>query len=303
MIKPNFFIIGAPKCGTTALSEYLRGHPDVYMSVIKEPGYFASDLPGLQLVSDKGGYEKLFQEATIKQSIAIGEASPSYLLSKNAVKQMHQYNPDSKLIIMLRNPLDVLLSYHSQLVFSLFENENNLSIAWKLQKDRMVGRKIPASCREAGLLQYRDVISFGSQIARVYSVFPEEQVMIILFEEFCEDTKKIYENVLSFLNVPSDNRSVFPVVNSAKEARFYWLNRLLHARSSKNALNHMQKIINVQLLKGFIHLHSLLKSFNIRKAPPNKLPTNVRKQILDEIYPDICLLEDVLNMDLGKWKS
>ena len=108
MRKPNLFIVGAPKSGTTALYEYLKVHPEIFMSAYKEPHYFGSDLRGPRMEQFRGNdrkYLSLFAAATNEKWV--GEASIWYLYSQRAAQEIKAYDPNAAIIIMLRNPLEM----------------------------------------------------------------------------------------------------------------------------------------------------------------------------------------------------
>jgi len=215
MNKPNFFIVGAPKCGTTALSEYLRDNPNIYISEPKEPHYFTFDFEQYRVTKTWEEYAHLFAESSSEHT-AIGEGSVFYLFSTVALNKIKEYDPKAKIIVMLRNPVDMIYSFHSQLVFTADESENSFEKAWRLQKTRQQGKQIPSQCREAAFLQYAEMGKLGEQIERLKAVFPPEQVEIILFEDFVKSTKNIYDQVLEFLAVPNDGRTEFIRINENK---------------------------------------------------------------------------------------
>ncbi len=220
MARPNFFIAGAPKCGTTALFEYLRRHPDIFVPdpARKESHYFADDLPGLQRYGPHGDYFRLFDRAQPHHQ-SIGEASVYYLYSSVALARIRKYDPEARIIAMFRNPLEAVYSYHSQLLHSLNEDVGDFRQAWRLQADRQQGSDIPRTCLEPSVLQYRDVFQFGSQCERLLSYFPAEQVKIVLFDEFVRTTRRVYGEILAFLGVPDDHRVSFPRVNENRQLR------------------------------------------------------------------------------------
>src|SRR3990167_9603139 len=104
--KPNFFILGAPRCGTTSLSTYLREHPNVFFSFPKEVNFFSSDIYSSTLCSDISSYLKLFSNSE-EIHLAVGEGSVFYLASNCAVPSILQFNPQAKFIVMVRNPVDM----------------------------------------------------------------------------------------------------------------------------------------------------------------------------------------------------
>src|SRR3972149_11450918 len=108
---PNFFIVGAPKCGTTAMYTYLKQHPEVFMSDLKELHFFGTDHHRINYTPyTKEQYLSFFDGAGDKRRI--GEASTSYLYSERAAVEIKEFNPFARIIIMLRNPVDVMYAYH-----------------------------------------------------------------------------------------------------------------------------------------------------------------------------------------------
>jgi len=300
MPKANFFIVGAPKCGTTALSQYLRNHQQIYMTTPKEPGFFSEDLPGLRYVQSLDEYDRLYRLASLTGFPARGEASPSYLRSRVAIERIREYNPAAKLIVMLRNPLEMLLSYHAQLVFSLYEDQTDFDTAWRLQSERAAGRCIPARCREPGLLRYREIALLGDQLERVYRVFPREQVLVVLHDEFRRDTRAVYEKALAFLGLPSDGRTDFPAVNRAKIARWAWLNRLLHTPPDW-ALDLLRKLSGSRLHNLAVSVHGRLNALNSIARRPTLPGLLVRQELVAILRPQAEKLELLLGIKLPHW--
>jgi Sulfotransferase domain len=216
--KPNFFIVGAPKCGTTALSEYLREHPQVFFSHRKELHYFAINLPNYRRVTQESDYLQFFSGAS-PQHRALGEGSVYYLYSGQALEKIREFNPAAKIIVMLRNPIDLVYSLHGQLLYSCNEDERDFPTAWALQEDRARGHRVPATCRDPKVLMYRDVGRLGSQCERLLDIFPTTQVKFLLTDDFRIRTPEVYREVLDFLGVEPDGRLRFERVNESKTYR------------------------------------------------------------------------------------
>lgn len=142
MKPPNFFIVGAPKCGTTTLWTYLYEHPNCYMTPTKEPNYFTTDLQPFYKIDSRDEYIKLFEGAG-ESHIAVGEASTAYLLSHEAMKNIYNFDPKAKIIVMLRNPVDLVYSYHLFRVFLGVERVRSFDRVWEIQEDRKNGKNIP----------------------------------------------------------------------------------------------------------------------------------------------------------------
>lgn len=208
-VTPNFFIVGAPKCGTTALYEYLRPHPSIFMPRHKEPHYFASDLGTYPFIKTLDDYRRLFDGAG-PQHLRVGEASVYYLRSATAIANIRAFNPDAKLIAMFRNPVEMVHSLHSQLLYVAEENESDFEAAWRLQERRRQGEALPPGSRGGFLVQYFEVGQFGTQVQRVLSHFPRDQVKLILFDDFAASPQAVYDDVIAFLGIPHDGRSEFP---------------------------------------------------------------------------------------------
>ena len=208
---PNFFIVGAPKCGTSAMFHYLEKHPDVYMYPRKEPDFFAEDLKAPENrhgYSDSAwdSYLDLFKHAG-DQSI-IGEGTTWYLYSDEAASRIHDFNPDAKILIMLRNPTDQMYSLHSQLVYmgvekiSSFDNAvTGEAVADRTQHQLAhFPRYMPPTMTNKKLL-YKEIARFTGQIQRYWDVFGRDQVHIVLHDDLKRNPRTVYKQVLEFLEV------------------------------------------------------------------------------------------------------
>ncbi|MBN2328224.1 MAG: sulfotransferase, partial [Candidatus Omnitrophica bacterium] len=167
--KPNFFIVGAPKCGTTALATYLSEHPQVYFSKPKEIHYFSTDFYDFGFKGTVNDYlANYFSKSINKQHLRIGEGSTWYLYSEKALENIFKFNKESKIIVMIRKPSDMVYSLHSQLLFSGFENISDFYEAWNMQDKRRGGYNIPKWCKEKKFLLYGDIAKYSFQLERVY---------------------------------------------------------------------------------------------------------------------------------------
>ena len=208
MNKPNFFIVGAPKCGTSSMVEYLSQHPDIFMpeerttTGKKELHFFGADLGSLAIPQNEKQYLKFFAKATTEKKI--GEASTGYLYSRDAAREIFEFNPSSQIIIMLRNPTDMLYSLHSQKLYNGTENIRNFEEALDAEEDRRKGRRIPRLCRFPKGLLYTEVVKYTEQVERYMEVFGREKVMVIIFDDFVSDTAGVYKETLEFLGVDAN---------------------------------------------------------------------------------------------------
>ena len=171
MKKPNFFILGAPKCGTTSLAAWLSQHPQVFMSPAKEPHHFNADHKN-RGYKERSHYESLFSRAK-DHHIAVGEASVWYLYSQVAVSLIEEYSPESRYIVCLRNPVDMAYSLHEQQLVSGNEHLNCFSEAWELSDQRLKANSVSRWCVEPSQLAYGEACKLGGQMERLYDRVPK----------------------------------------------------------------------------------------------------------------------------------
>ena len=303
MKRPNFFISGAPRCGTTALYTYLSEHPNIFMSEVKELNYFADDFPNVQKVAFNSpeDYLKVFADAD-ERHIAVGEASPFYLFSKVAFENMHAFDPDAKIVISLRNPVDFIQSYHQLNLSLLREDEPDLAKAWDLQPLRRQGQRIPKSARQVDLLMYGEVGQFGKYVQRLFEIFPREQVKIILLDDLTRDTKSVYEDILAFLGVPSDGRTEFPQVNANFENKSQFLAKLFHPpQSVYKAFMKFISLFGVGFTKWVSVVYNRIERLNTTQTRRSQMDPALRARLAEHFRPDIELLAKLLERDLSAW--
>jgi ribosomal protein S17E len=293
MRKPNFFIVGAPKCGTTAMYTYLKQHPDIFMPEAKEPCFFGKDLTYRIPRITRRQYLDLFRKAGSER--AVGEASTSYLYSREAAREIYDFNPLSRIIIMLRNPVDVLYSYHSQLLYLGSEEIQDFEHALEAEKDRKQGRRIPRGSRSLFSLLYKERVRFTEQVGRYLEVFGQENVHVILFDEFIGDTARIFRETLEFLGVDGKFKTRFGIVNPNTRVKSRLFRNVIRGYPTRLIARHLlpAKIRK----KGF----DLLSRWNtvIDDRPP--LDSLLRKRLEQEFAPEVISLSELIGRDLRHW--
>lgn len=297
-MKPNFFIIGAPKAGTTSLSEYLRTHPNVFMSDPKEIHFFATDFPRYRFVETMADYLQLFSNAQNSHK-AIGEASVYYLYSDTAVKKIKEFNPDARIIVMLREPIQLAYSQHSEMVFNCNEDMNDFQTAWELQNERKKGKQVPPGCRDVKVLLYKGIASMGFQVNRLLSFFSQENIHFIWLEELKNNPRKMYLDVLNFLEVPDDGKIDFPNINSNKKYRWKWM-----AKISQTPPLFIVNIVRSMRLNFGISLGpliSIVRNFNRQNAQRPSLDPVFIQRLKQDFKKDIQLLSKITGKKLDHW--
>ncbi len=299
-VKPNFFIVGAPKCGTTALYRYLRLHPNIYMPAKKEPHFFARDLGSYPAIQTMEDYSALFMGAEPRHR-RIGEASVYYLRSEVAVPNILAYNPEARIIAMFRNPVDMVYSFHSQLLYWSEEVVNDFETAWRLQEPRSRGIDLPRGSRGAFLLQYREMARFGTQAQRLLSAAPAQQVKLILYDDFAASPRQRYNEVVEFLGLPPDGRSEFPRINDNKRARVAWLRNLI--RKPPPALREAYRGVKSRVGRKRLDAirQGVLERLTVKERREPLSPA-FRAELVEVFRDEVALLGRLLGRDLGHWE-
>lgn len=296
MNKPNFFIIGFPKCGTTSLANYLSEHSDILFSKIKEPHYFSSDFtdPVLRRACSEEAYLDLFADDRHDWR-AIGEASTGYIFSKVAIENILRFTEKPKIIVVLRNPMELVFSEHAQMLRSGHEDIDDFYEAWKLSNDRMKGEMLPQKKTANILVSYKEFGRVGSYLDAVIKKVGRENLHLIVFDDMQNDIRSVYKRLLSFIDVPDDERIEFDVWNTRRFHRYNLLARFINDPPEKLlALNDLiKKTIGINEI-GFINW---LRTKNLRKKEiitSDCVLTEIRASFDEEIR----LVESLLSRKL-----
>lgn len=287
-MKVDFFIVGAPKSGTTSLYHYLDEHPQVEMSTQKEPDYFsdaAIQKQGLYYGNNRiDTVEKYYSLFNVKgKNVIFGEASVSYLFYKNVASDIKKYNVNAKIIIMLRNPIDrafshYLMDYRLGLVSDSFEE-----IIYKTS----VNKKAHLYYQ-----QYIQISEYAKQIARYYKEFDADKIMLIDYEDFKKDVGKIVKSVYNFLGINEEYRAE---INKKHNTFTMPKNKLIRF---------IYSFVFIRNILTFLFPESLVKSirsvlFKQNKKP--KLSDDTREYLKHFFKDDIMEVSQLLHKDFSKW--
>lgn len=303
---PDFFLVGAPRCGTTALSRYLADNPQVCFSRPKEPHYFALLAPDASLDDLETAYLSRHFAHHHAGHRAIGEGSVSYLYSPHAIERILAVNPDARFIAMLRNPLEMLPSYHLRMLFILCEDVEDFAAAWRLQDARARGEHVPRHCIDARLLLYREVARYGVQIERLYRVAGRERCHVVVFDDLARDPAAVYREVLKFIGVDDDGRTAFKRRFPSRIYRSRWLQELLYSVRSRraHAVDTLQRTARVN--KGPGRRKSLVKRlarWNRIERRPAPLDAEMTATLRAALADDVAMLSGLLGRDLRHWSA
>lgn len=274
MTLPNFLIIGVAKGGTTSLHHYLRQHPEIYLTPVKETNFFWTEARahGRKTVQTLAEYERLFDGASTQK--AIGEISPQYLNSETAAERIRRDLPDVRLVVSLRNPADRAWSDYLGRVRILRESGT-------FEDAIRSGRP----CLERGF--------YFTLLKRYYDRFLREQIHVMLYDDFAADQHAALRALFTFLGVNPDAAiDTRTKHNQAAVPRSVRLNRVL-----------WPLIVAVQNLVPYrwrgSGLLAALLSKTYQSAPP--LAPELRRQLRDRYRDDIIATAELIRRDLSRW--
>jgi Sulfotransferase domain len=283
--KPNFFIVGAPRCGTGSLWTYLKGHPEIYMSTPKELYFFDTDLrENSESLPSLEQYLAVFSAAGKKKKI--GEATPSYLRSEHAPKAIKAFSPGAQIIIMLRNPIDVMYSLHRSALDGL-EPITDFEVALEADASR-TGRE---------LVGYREFTQFPEQVERYFDLFGRKNVHTIIYDDLKKSSAAVYESTLRFLGVKLGFAPAFTVMGANRYVRNLPLQRIL-VRPPR-AVHVIGRTLVPRGLRVQIRARLLNLNTVVRARPP--LDPELRRRLQREFEAKVERLSKLLGRDLSGW--
>lgn len=289
--RPDFFIVGAPKCGTSSFHTYLGQHPEIFMSHDKEPTFFGSDIRRVRTpYPTLDAYLALFRDA--REGQRVGESSVAYLGSRRAPEEIYAFDPESQIVIMLRNPVDVMYSLHGHLVFIGEEELADFGEALDAEERRATEAVPP-------YLLYRNVVRFGEQVERWLTVFGASKVHTIIHDDLTRNLQAEFEGTLRFLEVDTTFRPSFTTVNAGRRPRSQALHRFL-LRPSRPARAVVRAVVPSSWRTGVV---ATLRDLNGRTAKRPPLAPELRRTLSDELAPEVARLGRLLSRDLSHWSS
>ena len=277
-IWPNFFIVGAPRSGTTSLYIYLRGVPGIYMSPVKEPNYFAPDLytryRGKPILAfgkyfcNRAKYLELFEN--VKDEVAVGEASASYLSDYETPGRIKEAVPSARIIMILRDPVERAYSHYLMKV----------DAGWQ---------RVPFE--EAARTDfYLEPSLYAKQVQRYLDAFGSDHVKILIFEEFVQYPRKAVSEVLNFLGVSAEPPAIVgEAYNAFTISRWPFGGRFLRSRPVR--------IARRLLIPARIRL-TMRQRVLCRKASKPVMPEKARRFLEDAFRSDVLRLEQILGRSL-----
>ena len=301
--RPNLFIIGAPKAGTTSLYEYLRGHPDVYMSVVKEPAYFSPDVPPqkirFQYDRDLNRYLQLFAGA--RDERYVGEASTYYIYSRMAPRLIHDFEPAARIVAMLRNPVEMAWALHGQRASHGREPISDFAEALAADARPDAGGVARRQTVDK-VGRYRDRARYAEQLQGWFDVFGRQGVHVIVFEEFIADTPAEFSRLLSWLGIDAAYRpESFAIHNPSHTVRRGVVRSVINTAPGRWATQRL-----LPRIVGFersTRLAQGVKRSDVGRTTEKRkpIPDDLRRQLQADLLPDVTKLSAMLDRDMAEF--
>lgn len=268
----------------------------------KEMHHFGADLQFGRQIFRREQEAYLAEFNAWEGQILAGEASVWYLYSQKAAAEIKAFNPKARIIIMIREPVELLYSLYSQ--FRLDGNEHlpTFAEALEAEPDRRVGLRMTRQTYFVQGLYYRKVATFSEQISRYIDAFGRDQVHVVFYDDFAQNTAVAYGDVLDFLGLDLDQRvNSFPVINASQTARSPLLRAIMTDPLVRGTAVAMHKWLPRPLFAALRSIECRLMQMNFKPAKRTPLDPAVRRQLQQEFAPEIERLSVLLGRDLTCW--
>jgi hypothetical protein len=301
--KPNFFLVGAPKSGTTAMVQYLEAHPDIFMGV-KEMHFFGRDLHLRPPFYRHNLSEYLAEFQGCNGQRRIGEASVWYLFSSQAASEIRAFSPDARIIIMLRDPVEMLYSLYHEFRYLGDEHLPSFKQALWAEPDRRAGQKICRSACFAQGLVYRETARYADQVKRYLDVFGRDRVHVIIYDDLAAHPLRVYQDTLKFLCVEASyGPADFKIINGNKSVRSRALRAVIKEPLLHSSVAAVRPWLPRKLVLGMRHLGTLAWRLNTQFKKRPSLDARLRAELRAEFAPEIERLSELLGRDLTHWSK
>ena len=298
MRKPDFFLVGAPRCATTSMVACLGEHPQIFVPFRKDTHFFGSDLTkharNPWFILDESKYLSLFE--LVRDDQTVGDVSVMYLYSKRAAAEIKAFNSRAKILIQLRNPIDMMYSHHGQHLLAVSEDMEDFQEALALEPDRRRGRRIPRYALMPEALFYRETARYAEQVCRYFEQFGRENVHVVIYDDIQRDLAKMYAGVLQFLGVDPTFQPPFQSLNRYRKVRSRFLQGLV-----------MKPPVPLRALLSLVpdrpRCAMLLKLayWNSVEASRPPLSPELRHRLCWELADEVDRLSKLLDRDLSHW--
>lgn len=296
VVRPTWFIVGAPKAGTAAWYTYLKAHPQVYLPAAREVHHFADDLlpPGHRM-RDQRFVQSLYREAKPHQSV--GQVGIFYMYSDVAARRIHAFDPKAKIIAMIRNPVDLMYSLHGQLLYNGEEDLVDFAEALLAESDRAAGRRPVPPSGTLNKFRYREIAKMAAQLERYFALFPRDQIQVVVYDDIASDTRATFEKTLDFLGLPPPAGATYGRINTAKEPRSTVVRDLL-LHNPPRPVRTLGRLVPNRVRW---ELRDAIRRRNTRTVERPPMAAELRSALQREFTPEVDRLSELTGRDLSPW--
>jgi len=311
-------VVGAPRCGTTSLAAFIKNHPEICFSSVKEPHFFSQfDLTGISADElrrrvDDQYLSRYFSHCPDDRPM-IAEASVTYLYTPERMEPILRMWPDARFIIAVRDPLEMLPSLHQRLLYLGDETETDFGRAWALNSERAEGRSIPRTCVDPRWLRYDQAGRLGTFVESFFRAVGRERCMVVVFDDLASDPAALHRQLLEFLELSPQEAPDLAARRVSKSYRIGWLQRLLKrppiaTRAVLAGEAYRQRVAEVSakgsdsaIVRAILAGRKKLLKWNKVPAPPIKISDWLADEISETLAGEIEHLSTLIDRDLSHW--
>ena len=309
-------VVGAPRCGTTTLSHFLKASPEVARPAVKEPHHFAQH--DLRACSDddlranvENDYLRRFFGDNPQGRVGL-DASVTYLYMPEQLEPVLRLWPESRFIVTLRDPLEMLPSLHRRLIYIGDETIGSFEDAWRAIPDRRAGRRIPRRCADPRWLLYDEAGRFATYLRRLFSVVGRDRCLVMLFDDLAADPAREYRRLMDFCGLEPVPWMDFGARRASFGVRSRWLQRLLKrppkamreffaGEQFRDRVRDLDKSDQAASAKAVLSLRKRLLRWNRVQQPDEPLSGEMQEEICQQFKDEIDQLGDLIGRDLSHW--
>ena len=288
--RPNFFFVGHTRSGTTSLKEELEQHPEIYFyypkSWQKPNGPFGFE-------SSFKNEEEFLEEFRGVKEKRVGQKRGDYLSCPWAAERIKKFSPNAKIIMTLRNPIDVMYSLHATMLYrETVEDIEDFGEALKMEEERKkkYGYKVIPKKYHPHML-YRETVRYSQQVKRYFELFGEENVKVTIFDEYIKNKSSILRDILKFLDVDEDFEIKHLNTNAGRKYR----SRTIHSAVMTNKFGVRGVLRNIP---GSAKIY---RKINNNEFKRKTLEPSLRKSLQYDLKKEIDELSLMLKKDLSYW--
>lgn len=301
MRKPDFFLVGAPKCGTTAMAHYLAARSDIFMAR-KEMHTFGRDLHFGSQFYRRNLDQYMAEFQGWKDQARGGESSVWYLFSETAANEIKAFSPDARILIMLRDPVEMLHSMYYTFLWDGNEHLSTFESALLAQNERRAGRMTTRKTYFAQGLVYEEIVRFTEQVQRYFNVFGRERVHVMIYDDFTTDIVGVYRRALDFLEVNSTRIVTdFEPVNANKFVKSSAVRDLFSDPLVRRAVLAIRPMVPRVVFNAMQKVDARLRKMNSRDGERPPLSPELRERLNRHFAPEVEQLSTLLERDLTHW--